>query len=454
MTVKFAKELTKLNKTERTALSNAVNESANSFIKELVDSRNNGLSPEFVNYRANETNRLLLTLSIKIQDTGPMEEQKSRQEAFCKQLLPYVHMPSELATELFEEWKPTELHSLIGKEAQKFFSVDNAPKNSSFLILDETKITEENIKQFADSINPIIKDKDAELVSKPILKESINRIQNKTDIKITEQQNNKISEQLSPTLIELGSEQLRNHKDEIISDITNKIAADKSWYSSVIKKLPISTNNLQDIATHLTDKYSNQTAPTMSTSVSTPPPPLTQHSSIETKQIPEPSSSDFVVSTPTEAKLENIEAHRLNELTTDQLDNRVLVDKLQSNSIAQMDKSISQELAEDTAGLPNPKVEEMHAKQDTINTSMIAIKSEQEIPTKALIVQETQTDKLSSMKPQNNPSMSNIISTNVKIEIQQVKKTLRHVETIKRELATPTKPTKPALKAVNKGRLW
>lgn len=50
--------------------------------------------------------------------------------------------------------------------------------------------------------------------------------------------------------------------------------------------------------------------------------------------------------------------------------------------------------------------------------------------------------------------MSNIISTNVKIEIQQVKKTLRHVETIKRELATPTKPTKPALKAVNKGRLW
>lgn len=121
----------------------------------------------------------------------------------------------------FEEWKPTELHSLIGKEAQKFFSVDNASKNSSFLILDETKIIEENIKRFADSINPIIKDKDAELVSKPILKESINRIQNKTDIKITEQQNNKISEQLSPTLIELGSEQLRNHKDEIISDITN-----------------------------------------------------------------------------------------------------------------------------------------------------------------------------------------------------------------------------------------
>lgn len=61
----------------------------------------------------------------------------------------------------------------------------------------------------------------------------------------------------------------------------------------------------------------------------------------------------------------------------------------------------------------------MHAKQDTINTSMIAIKSEQEIPTKALIVQETQTDKLSSMKPQNNPSMSNIISTNVKIEFNK-----------------------------------
>lgn len=443
-TVKFAKEFTKLNKTERTVLSNAVNESANSFIKELVDSRNNGLSPEFVNYRENETKKLLLTLSINIQDTGSMEEKKSRQEAFCKQLLPYVHIPSELATELFEEWKLTELHSLIGKEAQKFFSVDNAPKNSSFLTLDATKITEENIKRFADSINPIIKDKDAELVSKPILKESINRIQNKTDIKITEQQNNKISEQLSPTLIELGSEQLINHKDEIISDITNKIASDKSWYSSVIKKLPISTNNLQDIATHLTDKYSNQTAPTMSTSVSTPPPPLTQHSSIETKQIPEPSSSDFVVSTPTEAKLENIEAHRLNELTTDQLDNRVLVDKLQSNSIAQMDKPRYQELAEDATDLPNPKVEEVHARQDTINTSMIAIKSEQEIPTKAPIVQETQT-------PQNNPSMSRIISNNVKIEIQQVKKTLRHVETIKRELSTPTKP---ALKAVNKGRLW
>ncbi|MFU7502784.1 MAG: hypothetical protein ACE1S7_05115 [Candidatus Tisiphia sp.] len=91
-TVKFAKEFTKLNKTECTALSNAVNESTNSFIKELVDSRNNGLGPEFVNYRANETKKLLLTLSIKIQDTGPMEEQKSRQEAFCKQLLPYVHI--------------------------------------------------------------------------------------------------------------------------------------------------------------------------------------------------------------------------------------------------------------------------------------------------------------------------------------------------------------------------
>lgn len=62
-----------------------------------------------------------------------------------------------------------------------------------------------------------------------------------------------------------------------------------------------------------------------------------------------------MVSKPTEAKLENIEAHRLNELTTDQLDNRVLVDKLQSNSIAQMDKSISQEIAEDTAGLPTQR---------------------------------------------------------------------------------------------------
>ncbi|WP_367363788.1 palindromic element RPE1 domain-containing protein [Candidatus Tisiphia endosymbiont of Nedyus quadrimaculatus] len=499
-TVKFSKDFKELNKTELTALSNAVNESANSFIKELAASRNNGLSPELVNYRANESKRLLLTLSTKIQDTdtGSMEEQKSRQEAFCKQLLPYVHMPSELATKLFEEWTPTELHSLIGKEAQKFFSVDNAPKNSSFLTLDKTKITEENIKRFADSINPIIKAEDAKLISQPILEESINKIQNKTDIKITEQQNNKISEQLSPTLIELGSEQLRNHKEGIISDITNKIAADKSWYSSVIKKLPISTNNLQDIATYLTDKYSNQTTPTMSTSVSTPPPPLTQHSSIETKQIPEPSSSDFVVSTPTEAQLENrslskfayaeefkeateprpatysdvreeqstgstnklpaevefrkrsnIEAHRLNE-TTDQLDNRVLVDKLQSNLIAQMDKPKPQELVEDTVRMPNPKVEEVHDRQDTINTSMIAIKSEQEMPTKAPIVQETQTDKLSSMKPQNNPSMSRITST-IKTEIQQVKKTLRHIETIKKELETPTKPT---LKAVNKGRLW
>lgn len=129
-TVKFSKDFKELNKTELTALSNAVNESANSFIKELAASRNNGLSPELVNYRANESKRLLLTLSTKIQDTdtGSMEEQKSRQEAFCKQLLPYVHMPSELATKLFEEWAPTELHSLIGKEAQKFFSVDNAPK--------------------------------------------------------------------------------------------------------------------------------------------------------------------------------------------------------------------------------------------------------------------------------------------------------------------------------------
>ncbi|WP_341754380.1 hypothetical protein [Candidatus Tisiphia endosymbiont of Dioctria rufipes] len=454
-TVKFSKDFKELNKTELTALSNAVNEAANSFIKELAASRNNGLSPELVNYRANESKRLLLTLSTKIQDTdtGSMEEQKSRQEAFCKQLLPYVHMPSELATKLFEEWTPTELHSLIGKEAQKFFSVDNAPKNSSLLTLDKTKITEENIKRFADSINPIIKAEDAKLISQPILEESINKIQNKTDIKITEQQNNKISEQLSPTLIELGSERLRNHKEGIISDITNKIAADKSWYSSVIKKLPISTNNLQDIATYLTNTYSNQTVPTMSTSVSTPPPSLTQHSSIETKQIPEPSSSDFVVSTPTEAKLENIEAYRLNELTTDQLDNRVLVDKLQSNLIAQMDKPKPQELVEDTVRLPNPKVEEVHERQDTINTSMIAIKSEQEMPTKAPIVQETQTDKLSSMKPQNNPSMSRITST-IKTEIQQVKKTLRHIETIKKELETPTKPTRPTLKAVNKGRLW
>lgn len=220
----------------------------------------------------------------------------------------------------------------------------------------------------------------------------------------------------------------------------------------MIKKLPISTNNLQDIATYLTDKYSNQTTPTMSTSVSTPPPPLTQHSSIETKQIPEPSSSDFVVSTPTEAQLENIEAYRLNELTTDQLDNRVLVDKLQSNLIAQMDKPKPQELVEDTVRLPNPKVEEVHDRQDTINTSMIAIKSEQEMPTKAPIVQETQTDKLSSMKPQNNPSMSRITST-IKTETQQVKKTLRPIETIKKELETPTKPTRPTLKAVNKGRL-
>jgi hypothetical protein len=164
----------------------------------------------------------------------------------------------------------------------------------------------------------------------------------------------------------------------------------------------------------------------MSTSVSTPPHPLTQHPSIETKQIPEePSSSDFVVSTPTEAKLENIEAHKLNKLTTDQLENRVLVDKLQSNSIAQMDKPRPQELVKDAVKLPNPEV---HTKLDTINTSMIAKKLEQEMPTQALIVQETQTDKLSSMKPQNNPSMSKITSTNIQMEIQQVKKTLRHAE--------------------------
>lgn len=91
-------------------------------------------------------------------------------------------------------------------------------------ILDQHKITEENIKKFSDSINKIIKDENIKLVTEKSFNEAIKNIESgKKGIAITTEQKEKIYKKLFPELSALNSNPSPNNPSSLTSEITSKI---------------------------------------------------------------------------------------------------------------------------------------------------------------------------------------------------------------------------------------
>ncbi|XVN43274.1 MAG: hypothetical protein RCG15_03060 [Candidatus Rickettsia vulgarisii] len=231
------KEDSKANKTELEILSRAANEVADSFIKELNYSRNNpkDLSPEVANFKAYATKRNLLNLLMPISnDSGNNEEHLKRSKAFLEKIIHHVHIPNELENNLYKYMKKTSLHALINQEAQKFFSKDGElPKKDGF-VLDDKKLTEENIRNFSNSINKIIEGESQNInkliesenrkaISEQFLQNIIRDIPTKKRVKITREQDDKITKQLLPVINQLNPEQLNaNLQSEIIDSLVLK----------------------------------------------------------------------------------------------------------------------------------------------------------------------------------------------------------------------------------------
>ncbi|OZG31300.1 hypothetical protein [Rickettsia endosymbiont of Culicoides newsteadi] len=179
-------------------------------------------------------------------------------QAFFSRITPYIHdIPPELEKamlSMLSHQKFPELVKLINEETLKFFTVGGVEGNWG--ILDDKKITTENIRQFANSINSILKDMDGkafELEVKQVVQEVVNKIKAGNDI--PDKQKEKITKQLFQELIKLDPDDLRRNKRDIIPKLAENIEKHKTFGSNLFKDWSISTESLHNVLNHLTEKY-------------------------------------------------------------------------------------------------------------------------------------------------------------------------------------------------------
>lgn len=146
---------------------------------------------------------------------------------FLSKVTPYIeNIPRELRKEIIlsiQAGKNPNLDKLTNGALISAFAT-YGDETKTWGILDQHKITEENIKKFSDSINEIIRNENIKLVTEKSFNEVIENIELKEkDITITIEQKEKIYKKLLPELTALNASQSTNNPSSLASDITSKI---------------------------------------------------------------------------------------------------------------------------------------------------------------------------------------------------------------------------------------
>jgi guanine nucleotide exchange protein RalF len=146
---------------------------------------------------------------------------------FLSKVTPHIeNIPQELRKEIIlsiKAGKNPNLDKLTNGALISAFAT-YGDETKTWGILDQHRITEENIKKFSDSINEIIKNENIKLVTEKSFNEAIENIELKEkDITITIEQKEKIYKKLLPELTALNASQSTNNPSSLASDITSKI---------------------------------------------------------------------------------------------------------------------------------------------------------------------------------------------------------------------------------------
>ncbi|WP_342259681.1 Sec7 domain-containing protein [Candidatus Tisiphia endosymbiont of Metellina segmentata] len=146
---------------------------------------------------------------------------------FLSKITSYIqNIPQELRREIIfsiKSGKNPTLDNLINDAVISAFAT-YGDETKTWGMLDKQKITEENIKNFSECINQIIKTENTKLVTQKFFDEAIQNIKlNNKDIIITPSQKEKIYKKLSPELIALNPDQFTDTPKQLISEIANKI---------------------------------------------------------------------------------------------------------------------------------------------------------------------------------------------------------------------------------------
>ncbi len=192
---------------------------------------------------------------------NPKAIDPEKRKAFFSQITPYIKdIPSELEKAMLSEQNLSQLMSLINKETLKIFAIDGDTKQWG--VLDDKKITPENVKQFANSINSILEEVNSKVAVLQVEQTVQEVLQNiKKEIDIPDKQKEKITYQISQALTKLDPDDLRNNKGDIISEVTKDIVKRKTLGSSLTKELTISTESLQNISNQLIEKHGKKSEP-------------------------------------------------------------------------------------------------------------------------------------------------------------------------------------------------
>ncbi|WP_425363184.1 hypothetical protein [Candidatus Tisiphia endosymbiont of Hybos culiciformis] len=186
--------------------------------------------------------------------------------SFFSQITPRINdIPPELEKamlSMLSQKNFPELVDSINQETLKFFTSGGDGKKWG--VLDNNKITQDNIKKFANSINSILEDMNSkafELETKQVEQAVISKIKEKLDI--PDKQKEKIIKHLSSALTKLDPDDLRMNKGDIISKIAKDIVKHKTIGSHFTKDFTISTEQLQNVSNQLIEKYGKKNEQSM-----------------------------------------------------------------------------------------------------------------------------------------------------------------------------------------------
>lgn len=129
-------------------------------------------------------------------DGNPVQMNSDKRKEFFAKIVPYINdLPTELKHSILLEPKKVQgLNLLINKDTLKHFTIDGDSK--IWGTLDYEKITEETIKQFANSVNQILESENKKLISEEVLQEVIKKLSVEKGIKVKDKQSKKILEQI------------------------------------------------------------------------------------------------------------------------------------------------------------------------------------------------------------------------------------------------------------------
>ena len=204
-------------------------------IKELVDKK---MTNELI---ANQTVLFIHDEKSEIQQM-PMVQKKDIIAKIAKN----VHLDNAAVSTMLSGEQ--DVQNLIKGTTNRLISETLGKKDKNFYVLDESKLTPENLEKLSKSVENAVS-------QAPLVSGIIKSIEQKSGLEINDARRAKLLKNLSPALSQLDPEYLEQYKDVISKDLAKEIQAQGSRWGRMNGKLRTSTKSQQMVANNLLEKH-------------------------------------------------------------------------------------------------------------------------------------------------------------------------------------------------------